>query len=846
MYQLRKVDVIRLPIQNTAMSGHRFRHRLVSKCSLERLERRLCLTALSFLPHNLVDPPKVNGASYVYAADLDDDGDLDMLSASMSDGKTAWYPNVDGRGTFGEQRVIFEEQSDDESSRFAPGSIVYASDIDGDGDLDVVSNTYPEGRVSWFENLDGKGTFGPPVVIDTQENSRLSMTADIDNDGDQDVVTTSGWYENLDSAGSFSTRRNDVGDISIFAADLDGDGDLDLVSGGVTIYTLENTDGNGTFGPRVDTGTSVNVAVAVYAADFDGDGDMDVVSSGALHSTFWLENAGDGTFANQHEITAYEASSLFAVDLDGDEDIDILTPHGWHENKDGRGNFGRMNRLDLGWGVYAADVDSDGDMDIMAASYSSDTIAWFENTDGYGDFVLKQTVVSAEVSEASGVEIVDLDNDGDLDVLSAAREDETSWFENLDGKGTFGVRRTVGLGVGERASAHDFDGDGDFDVLVMVTAGSLRWFENVGNGQNFVRRDRIAVHSNEALVGDFDGDGDLDIASGFFDFGSSEIYWLENTDGLGNFERKQTITESSQRERRVLDAVDLDSDGDLDLLSARTDFPYDIEWFENMDGLGTFADRQFIIGLGFSALFVVAHDIDGDGDPDILAATEGGRGIVWFENRDGQGRIVQHRQNLATDVRAKWLDTIDFDGDGDLDVIASSYSDGKVVWFENVDGQGNFGPKQTISATSPKSLSVDAGDIDGDGDIDVVASSSQLDQITWFENRLTGDANNDGVFNSNDLVQVFKAGEYEDNILENSTFDEGDWNGDGDFESSDLVHAFQAGNYVFAAVLDYDVGEVWKPLSQLGFESSNEHEFKRGRNEFGQHRDFAPAINRKW
>ena len=64
---------------------------------------------------------------------------------------------------------------------------------------------------------------------------------------------------------------------------------------------------------------------------------------------------------------------------------------------------------------------------------------------------------------------------------------------------------------------------------------------------------------------------------------------------------------------------------------------------------------------------------------------------------------------------------------------------------------------------------------------------------------LPGDANHDGVFNSTDMVLVMQSGEYEDEILGNSTFEEGDWNGDGDFTASDWVFAFQWGRYSFAA-----------------------------------------------
>ncbi|MCA9213001.1 MAG: hypothetical protein KDB27_08050, partial [Planctomycetales bacterium] len=93
-----------------------------------------------------------------------------------------------------------------------------------------------------------------------------------------------------------------------------------------------------------------------------------------------------------------------------------------------------------------------------------------------------------------------------------------------------------------------------------------------------------------------------------------------------------------------------------------------------------------------------------------------------------------------------------------------------------------------------------AADLDQDGDLDFVAELLQSNELWYFENRPIGDANNDGVFNSSDLVKIFQAGEYEDEIAENSTFEEGDWNGDGDFDSSDLVAAFQAGTYQANAV----------------------------------------------
>jgi len=180
---------------------------------------------------------------------------------------------------------------------------------------------------------------------------------------------------------------------------------------------------------------------------------------------------------------------------------------------------------------------------------------------------------------------------------------------------------------------------------------------------------------------------------------------------------------------------------------------------------------------------------------DVLSASAGDDKIAWYENTDGQGSFGSQQVITTEAEHAQSVYVADLNGDGDLDVVSASSADDKIAWYENTDAQGTFGPQQIITTGADGARSVYAADLDADGDVDLLSTAFASGQLDWYENRLIGDSNNDGLFNSSDLVKVFQAGEYEDDVDGNSTFDEGDWNLDGDFTSSDMVMAFQTGLY---------------------------------------------------
>ena len=335
---------------------------------------------------------------------------------------------------------------------------VYACDIDGDGDNDVLSSSYFDNKIAWYRN-NGSGAFSDQIVISSTAN----------------------------------------GANSVFACDLDGDGDNDVLSAcwlGNKVYWYENTDGNGTFSSaKMITGSAVG-AHSVYACDIDGDGDMDVLSASYYdHKIAWYENMGEGgtRFGLQQVITAtaYNALSVFAIDLDGDNDIDVLSASradnkiAWYRNTDGKGTFGAQQVISTStvepFCVFACDIDNDGDNDALSASETDNKIAWYENTDGNGTFGPQQ-IITTSAYGAEYVRACDIDLDGDVDVLSASYyDDKIAWYENTDGDGTFGAQQiiTTGASGAFAVGAADLDGDGDFDVLSASGDGDkIEWYRN--------------------------------------------------------------------------------------------------------------------------------------------------------------------------------------------------------------------------------------------------------------------------------------------------------------------------------------------------------------------------------
>jgi hypothetical protein len=565
------------------------------------------------------------------------------------------------------------------------------------------------------------------------------------------------------------TRPLEANDVT--HGDIDGDGDLDLlfavnVGGGLWL----RNDGDGTF--RFAATLPATFSRGAALLDVDGDGDLDAFLAGGGTNYFGpgpcalYRNDGSGNFTPSNTIptTGVDIASLCHGDLDGDGDQDLVLcasngqVHVWRNQ--GGAVFTDVSGTAFPGGLAYTprgrllDLDGDGDLDLLRLSTGAPVPP--DMNDGAGHFQPHATVTLA------ALEAGDLDGDGDVDLLTATQV--------LRNDGAMGFTATGSLPAGvfpwssgapgiERIRIVDVDGDGFVDLLGCDAQGRPRllrgsatldfvdataaWFEP------HTQVDHTQGGSWAAsTAGDFDGDGDVDLVTG----GNEGRSGHSTTVGIpptAYVNRAQTgFVHASrpafpwlQNTAQAIAAGDVDGDGDLDLVFGYQGYvtaPADTGlWRQDDAGIFVAAPTP-PIAASLSAVVLV--DVDGDGDLDLFGAAGVGPDLLTLPvahrlaRNDGAGHFTDvsatHLPASAVSVGASCA-AGDVDGDGDQDLIVGSYDPnfgaGAPLLLLRNDGTGTFTDASAqLPAVVANARWLALRDLDGDGDLDLLVADGRL------------------------------------------------------------------------------------------------------------------------
>jgi hypothetical protein len=689
--------------------------------------------------------------------DIDQDGDLDIFTAYRFRGSSnpvhVFLLN-DGQGNF-------TMDTNQIMPQFLRSRLV---DIDGDGDIDILGTQllpylWPQQRLDIFEN-DGSGNF---TADTTQDFLLLSSShfevADLDQNGVPEILQCGRYYDSINanyidtivihykqlSGAYFQIGLQHKGlnlrvhITTVLFEDFDLNGTLDLViyqmqgsgTGGTTNtrgICVYNNDGSGilnrvVFNDQYFSSFYTNTGrIEAAVGDFTGDSLKDILvgttypqsrTSFAYGEIMILENKGGNVFEldtnpRQRFYTNNQTNLLFStgdVNMDNLDDLIIVDWTAWGEadlrlfTRDSMGilNEGKYVFEDhFSRELQLVDLDNDSDLDILQSdptesSISEVTMRVYWN-DGLGNYTAESDtfLVKKHIEYA---EATDFDADGDMDILRVTDDDEVQCLEN-DGFGNFQRVIRIYPQTFTSIQAPDLNNDGQSEMVCYHRGGGgVRIYMNTGNFL-FVLDSAYSSLKSIPLFSDVDLDGDLDMLAES-SISGTEFYCVYKNDGNGKFSlysvtTLETVCSQFKTNPCNVKLGDLNHDGYVDLIGTYAFIPggtgFDI--LEN-DGTGNFTS--------------VANSLN--------SSTGGGDVHVFDANSDGKNELLlfqpgsqDYRDTVRTLSLTQWVVF-------DSNFVATTFTDSVIGNIASYNNSSDY-------------ICINTGDMDGDGDQDLLLSGT--------------------------------------------------------------------------------------------------------------------------
>ena len=642
-------------------------------------------------------------------------------------------------------------------------------DVDGDDDLDLVATL--DDRLSVRLN-DGTGVYAGAADIDLPNGAITGALGDVDGDGDLDVVITSGssssatgYYQvHLNNgSGTFSSQPSvSTGNTpfnNLCLADMDGDNDLDLVFAvnGSSIRAYLNN-GTGSFPTYTGFNQTGLTGAPVAVGDVDSDGDLDIVMTNSANNTVAVQlNNGRATFsAGTSVAVGSNPESVRLADVDSDGDLDVIA----RNSNNAGGIYSLSVRLNNGLGTFSggstltpssyftdfatSDVDGDGDIDLLLPDFLNKKV-WVLLNSGTGTFA-----AGPAISLPSGpvrLALADVDSDGDVDVLaSTGGYNAEVYLRRNGGNAPVAFAVTAVSPLPHRVAARTSSVAATFSTPMSGAASSTAALQ-VFASQMGGRKAGTATASGNTLslaparpfrAGELVSATVSKAARSSTGVALAKPYVWQFTaaaaGGTGVFSGGSNLTQPID-DPECMRLADIDGDQDLDIItgfagrSALATEPVNVR---RNNGVGIFGAPTPLLGAAIIAAQFELGDVDNDGDLDFVGGAyntvTAQQTEVWLNNGTGTftpGGSVDNNQGGAYSLG-------DVDGDGDLDLVNAGVrlNDG----YGHFYGSGLVDPVHNGYNTRACVLA----DLDGDGTLDLLTGSDATDETFRYLNDGTG------------------------------------------------------------------------------------------------------------